>query len=224
MNALYNMQFAHPKQNQLLMHVRIAQTPLCFLVFMLSTFWGGGNAVAQTVIPQSGWSLHHVDSEEVVGENGAAVNAFDGDGGTHWVTQWSGGPAPPYPHDLQIDLGALYEIEGVRYLPRDPSGGANGRIGQYELYVATDSATPPTIPLVLGEWTLVASNTFPNSAVEQEVLFSAATSRYVWLRALSEAQGTGNPWAAVGEFNVLGTLSSGLGIAPAIVAVTVGGQ
>jgi hypothetical protein len=58
---------------------------------------------------------------------------------------------------------------------------------------------------VLGEWTLVASGTFPNTAAEQQVLFGAVTSRYVWLRAISEVQGTNKPWTSLAEFNVLGT-------------------
>ena len=34
-------------------------------------------------------------------------------------------------------------------------------------------------------------------------------SRYVWLRAVDEAQMVGNPWTALAELNVLGTLAPG---------------
>jgi lysophospholipase L1-like esterase len=40
------------------------------------------------VIPQTNWSLHYADSEESVGEDGAAVNSFDGNVNTFWHTEW----------------------------------------------------------------------------------------------------------------------------------------
>jgi hypothetical protein len=103
-----------------------------------------------------------------------------------------------------VDLGAVATIQGFRALPRQ--GSANGRIGQYEFYIKTNSGTPPTTPPVLSEWTKVNSGTFPNTQSEKEVLVTAITSRYVWLRALSEAQGNNYPWTSLAEFNVLGTL------------------
>jgi len=144
-----------------------------------------------------------VDSEELVAENGAAVNAFDGNNTTKWVTEWKT-TTPGHSHDLIIDLGAVYSMEGFRALPRQ-DGGANGRIGQYEVYVKTDSGIAPTTPPVVGEWTRVAAGTFPNTAVEQEVRFATVDSRYLWLRALDEAQGRGYPWTTLAELNVLGT-------------------
>jgi hypothetical protein len=173
-------------------------------------------------IPQAGWTLHYVDSEELVGEPGAAVNAFDGNDTTAWVTEWSlTNPDPAHPHDLIVDLGAVYSLAGFRARPRSDQS-PNGRIGQYAFYVPLDSGTPPTTPPVPGEWTQVASGTFPNTAAEQAVLFGATASRYVWLQALSEAQGTGNPWTSLVELNVLG--SGNLGITPGAATVAVGQQ
>jgi len=64
-------------------------------------------------IPQSGWSLLYVDSEELVGENGAAVNSFDGNPLTIWHTEWKvQQPLPP--HEIQLDLGAVYALSGLR--------------------------------------------------------------------------------------------------------------
>lgn len=83
-----------------------------------------------------------VDSEES-GNPGEA--AFDGSTATFWHTQWQPSSPPP-PHSLQVDLGAVYSIGGIQYQSRDAFFGANGRIGQYEVYVATNPATPPTIP------------------------------------------------------------------------------
>ncbi|MCP4267941.1 MAG: discoidin domain-containing protein, partial [Candidatus Brocadiaceae bacterium] len=92
------------------------------------------NLSASELIPQTNWSLWYVDSEEHLGEDGAAVNAFDGDINTFWHTQWVGG-SPPTPHEIQIDLDGIYDIDGFYYLPRQ-DGGVNGRIGQYEFYVS----------------------------------------------------------------------------------------
>ena len=68
-------------------------------------------------IPQAGWSVLYVDSEETVGEDGAASNVYDGDPLTIWHTEWLAS-SPDYPHELQIDLGAFYDVDGFRYLPR----------------------------------------------------------------------------------------------------------
>jgi lysophospholipase L1-like esterase len=149
-----------------------------------------------TVIPQTNWTLLFVDSQELVGGNFAATRSFDGTGTTMWHTQWNASPVPPPPHEIQIDLGAVYSMNGFRYLPRQ-DGIANGRIGQYGFYVRLTGADP---------WSLVATGTFANDALLKEVLFTNKTGRHVRLVALSEA--SGNPWTAVAELNVLGTASS----------------
>ena len=158
------------------------------------------------LIDQSGWSVAYMDSEERGAGGYLATQAIDGLATTFWHTQFTP-TSPEYPHDLIVDLGTIYSIEGFRQLPRQ-DGGVNGRIGQYEFYVKTDSGTAPTAPPIVGEWTQVAAGTFSNTAAEQEVLFATNDSRYVWLRAVNEAQGVGNPWIALAELNVLGTLTT----------------
>jgi hypothetical protein len=107
-----------------------------------------------------------------------------------WATQWIPSSPPP-PHDIRINLGATYNINGFRYLPRQ-DGVSNGSIGQYEFYVSTDGVN----------WgSAVASGSFSNIAAEQQVTFSTRSARYVRLRALSEINGF--PWTTVAELNVL---------------------
>ena len=151
-----------------------------------------GTAVS---LQRTNWSIWYTDSEEVTGEDGAASNAIDGDPATIWHTQWSGG-SPTYPHELQINLGGLYEITGLRYLPRQ-DGNDNGRISQYEIYVSNDGVN----------WgAAVASGTFPDTADEQQVLFVHVSAAYVRLVALGSYDG--DPWASVAELNILGYVTS----------------
>ncbi len=148
---------------------------------------------AGTPISQAGWTLWHADSEAA--PTYAATNAFDGNSNTMWHNEWS--PLDPLPHELHINLGASYDIDGIRYLPRQ-DGGVNGRIGQYEIYVSTDGNT----------WgAAVHTGTFPNDATEQEVTFTPTPGQYIRLRAISELNG--NQFTSVAEINVLASTTAG---------------
>ncbi len=126
-------------------------------------------AVAQT-LPQGGWTLHSVDS---AGPGYPGTLAFDGNGNTAWTTSWTPNLIP-LPHDIQINLGASYDITGFRHLPLQ-DGSSIGRIRQYEFYVSLDGIN----------WgTAVATGTLPefvHGPVDQS--FSVVTGRYVRLRA-----------------------------------------
>jgi len=88
------------------------------------------------LVSHAGWTLQYADSQETVGENGAATNAFDGLTSTYWHTQWLNAQPPP-PHEIQINLGAPHDLNAFRYLPRQ-DGKTAGRISQYEFYVSSD--------------------------------------------------------------------------------------
>jgi hypothetical protein len=142
-------------------------------------------------IPQTGWSLKYVDSQELVAENGAAINAFDGNVGTMWHTQYKGVVAP-LPHEIQINLGQTYAIGGFRYVPRQDTG-INGTIGQYEFYVSADGVT----------WgSPVATGTFVANTTAKEVSFAPKTGQFIRMRALTEVNG--GPWTTMAEINVMG--------------------
>ena len=147
------------------------------------------NVVAGAAIPQGGWALVSVDSQETVGENGAAINAFDGNPSTIWHTQWFGGVAP-LPHEIQINLGSMRDVSGFRYLPRQNS--QNGRITDYEFYVSVDGVNwgPP-----------LAAGTFPNTSTQQQVSFGVKRGQFVRFRALASVGGT--QFSSVAELNVL---------------------
>jgi F5/8 type C domain/Fibronectin type III domain/Divergent InlB B-repeat domain len=147
---------------------------------------------ASANIPHTSWTLKYVDSQELTGQNGAATNAFDGQSGTIWHTQWSNGTPTPCPHEIQINLGKSYSIDSFSYLPRQ-DGGINGTIGNYEFYISSDGVN----------WgTPVATGTFANNTLLKQVALTAKSGQYIRLRALSEVNG--GPWTSVAEINVTG--------------------
>ena len=156
----------------------------------LNVIGSSSNSIANISIPRVNWSLKYVDSQELVGEYDAAVNSFDGNADTLWHTEWFASSPPP-PHEIQINLGGLYNISGFQYLPRQ-DGSPNGRIGQYEFYISTDGVN----------WgTPVATGVFANDGTQKTVSFTSVSGQYVRLRALSEVNG--NPWTSMAELNVL---------------------
>ena len=103
--------------------------------------------------------LYDVDSEELVGEDGSAFNAIDGDPATHWHTEWDAAE-PVHPHHITLKLNQGRELSALRYLPRQ-TGGWNGRIADYRVQVSADGSS----------WTQVSSGTFVDSADEQTAPF-----------------------------------------------------
>jgi hypothetical protein len=142
-------------------------------------------------IPRDDWTLLYVDSEELVGENGAATNAFDGNVRTIWHTEWWFAD-PPHPHELQIDLGSRYELVTLRLLGRHR--GDNGRIRDFEFYVSDDGAA----------WVgPVVTGSLADTSDEQAVSFGPVTGRYVRLVALSAHDG--DPWTSLAELYLVGS-------------------
>ena len=86
-----------------------------------------GNAISH-----NGWTIAFVDSEEHNGEDGAAENAIDGQTANFWHTEWKNAQ-PNHPHRLILNLGQPQKISGLRYVPRQGSGG--GQIKNYQIFV-----------------------------------------------------------------------------------------
>ncbi len=86
-------------------------------------------------LPRAGW-VASADSAELVGENGAAANAIDGNTATIWHTQWQAAN-PPHPHWFTVDMGSTARLGGFRYLPRQGAT-VNGTIALFRFYVSTD--------------------------------------------------------------------------------------
>src|SRR5205807_8093183 len=90
-------------------------------------------------LPQSQNRLVFVGRQGLVGENGGATNAIDGTPATFWDTEWYLSRAP-LPHTIVLDLGGRYQIDGLRYVPRQ-DGRTNGTIADYQFYVSDDGIT-----------------------------------------------------------------------------------
>lgn len=120
-----------------------------------------------------------------------ADNLVDNDPSTIWHTAYSVTVAP-YPHWVDFDTGEVKTLKGVSYLPR--SGGENGDIKDYEIYVSLDGKT----------WgDPVAKGSFPRTKEEKKILFpKPLKARYVRFRALSSQNG--QDFAGGAEFGVLG--------------------
>ncbi len=141
-------------------------------------------------LPKDIWELVYVDSEEV-NYPGLAIMSFDNDPETIWHTRWSTG-SDPYPHEIQVDLGATYRIYNFTYLTRQT--GVNGRIKDYELYISEDQYN----------WgDPVSSGTWVNTSAPQSIDFpDDIIGKYFRLLALSEING--NAWASAAEFTMVG--------------------
>lgn len=148
-------------------------------------------------LPQDEWTVRFVDSEEVVGSNGGAVNAIDGNPSTRWHTEWYL-DLPPHPHEIQLDLGRTHDIYGFRYLPRQDFN--VGMIYYYELYVSPDGVN-------WGEPAVAGCYPFENYFEEKETVFQREAGRYVRLVILGTINAELN--SVVAELNILGKYRNG---------------
>ncbi|MCL4696797.1 MAG: discoidin domain-containing protein, partial [Burkholderiaceae bacterium] len=116
-------------------------------------------------LSRAGWQVS-ADSQETQGENGAFINAFDGDPWTFWHSQWWAAN-PPHPHWIVINLGGPTEVAGLRYTPR--IDGPDGTIARYNIYLSADGVHwgPPVASgnfADLGGATVEKTIYFPNLA------------------------------------------------------------
>ena len=140
-------------------------------------------------VPHDNWNLIYVDSEEsALGRYGS--NVYDDDITTIWHTQWQAAD-PDYPHELIIDMGDVYNIAGIRYLPRQ-DGGPNGTIIEYDFFTSLNGT----------DWdTAIYNGVWARNTSEKETLFNPVEGRYIRFVGLEEINY--NPWASCAELNVL---------------------
>ena len=131
-------------------------------------------------------------SSENQSNNRKAIFAIDGRPDTVWHSSWSDGPAK-HPHELIIDLGAIYSISGFRYLARQ-DGGWNGSFAETEFYV---SNSPEEFPSCAAKATFAKDRKAQSATCGKPV-----RGRYVKVRVLSEVNG--EAWASAADIGVIG--------------------
>jgi beta-galactosidase len=95
-------------------------------------------------LPHQNWSIAYVDSEELLGEDGSASNAIDGQTANFWHTAWKDSQ-PNHPHRIVIDLGKTASIAGFRYTPRAGSGNPGVRIKDFQISISERLSEPAQI-------------------------------------------------------------------------------
>ena len=156
------------------------------------------NNARATLLPPSQLSVVSVDSEETVGENNRGVNAIDGNSATLWHSKWFQA-VDPLPHNIVLNLGAVYTITGFEYLPRQ-DGSLNGIIASYNFEVSLDSIS----------WTLVVpGGIFAFDSNRKIVSFPGRLGKFIRLTALSEI--LGQPFTSAAELSIDVQLGTTLG-------------
>ncbi len=141
-------------------------------------------------LPVPNISVSSVDSQQL--PNYPTTAALDGNANTFWHTHFIGSTTPQ-PHNIVLDLGNSYPVDGFRYLPRQ-DGSLFGTITQYEIYVSDNPSN----------WgTAVSTGSFASNSNLKEISFTAKNGRYVKLISLAEAMGSVATSAA--EIQAIGT-------------------
>jgi len=131
-------------------------------------------------------------SSENPSNNRKAIFAIDGRPDTVWHSNWSDG-LKKHPHELVIDLGAIYSISGFRYLARQ-DGGWNGSFAETEFYV---SNSPDEFPSCAAKATFTKDRKAQSATCGKPV-----RGRYVKVRVLSEVNG--EAWGSAADIGVIG--------------------
>ncbi|MPQ42826.1 beta-N-acetylglucosaminidase domain-containing protein [Clostridium tarantellae] len=131
-------------------------------------------------------------SEETNKENTPASKASDNSLSTFWHTEWSGSnPAQP-PHYLQLELDNIYEINKVRYVPRQDSV-PNGTITGYKLHVSIDGVN----------FTEVKQGTLENNSDAKIIELDPVQAKFIKL----EVTASHGSHASAAEFNAYGNIA-----------------
>ncbi len=133
-----------------------------------------------------------VTSNSWSGNDAQAKNAFDGTDETMWHSYWKEDAKLPnqYPYTIDVNMGGLYAVNAITYLPRPNLG--NGVVKGYKVEVAR-------FP---GQFTQVAEGELaPFDKVEARAIpFPTTWARY--LRITFTSAQRGEPYASAAEIDV----------------------
>ncbi|WP_133406479.1 family 20 glycosylhydrolase [Parashewanella tropica] len=156
----------------------------------------------QHTISKKNWTVHSAGSQETSSEDGKASNIFDGLGTTIWHSNYSNGSNDNFPYNVDIDLGANYDLYGARFQARRNQGrDLNGLVNTYDFAVSSDGVN----------WTIIIENgefyDLVNERKARRVDFQKQTARYVRFTAKSATNG--KKFAALAELDLFGTTVGG---------------
>jgi hypothetical protein len=123
-----------------------------------------------------------------------AGNAVDGDAKTIWHTPWGlFGPEISLPQSVILQLGGTYNVNTLRYLPRQDSGfgSLNGNILAYRIYASTDGSN----------FTQIAAGNWSDDHTQKNATFAPARASYLRLEAVAAHGGH----VSTAELNVIAT-------------------
>ena len=157
-------------------------------IYFLFVFFMSLHISAQcdlTLIDNSSWSVIYTDSEWSNDYSGDL--AIDNDTGTLWHT----GSGEVYPHEIHIDLGAVYPVSGIGMLPRQSP--TNAKAEQHETYLSLDGVI----------WKIQGGGVFNyidnNDTALKQSTFHSIDARYVKLVGLS---GYSDDYMGIAELEV----------------------
>ena len=155
-----------------------------FLVVLLSNIqlWAQCDILP---VNSDSWSILYTDSEwsaDYLGEF-----AIDGDPATIWHT----GSGVPYPHEIQVDLGAEYPVSGIGILPRQNP--TNAKVKAHEIFLSSDGIN----------WLVQGGGVFnysdENDIALKQSTFHAIEARYIKILGLS---GYADDYMGIAELEV----------------------
>ena len=142
-----------------------------------------------SIIPATDFSFTcNNEQNPAQGSDGPISYAFDGDTTTLWHSQYSPSKKE-LPATFTVDMGKEYKINKLTYVPRQ-SGGENGHITSYDLYVKKAESDDWTQVVTDGVW---ASDT-----KEKTAQFDAVEARYIKF----VAKAGNNGFATASEFHI----------------------
>ncbi|MCJ1310119.1 hypothetical protein MMC25_003780 [Agyrium rufum] len=163
-----------------------ARNPKARILYDAAT--GPSSVAAPTNLNRTGWTATADSSQS----GNAPASVLDGNSATFWHSQYTPTLAP-LPHNITINMGNSYLVNGFSYLPRQDAS-SNGNIGQHTIQLSLDGVT----------WGApVASGTWLNDNTLKQTFFASTPAKFVRLSAQTEAEGAGNQWSAAAELNVL---------------------
>ncbi|MDO4436488.1 MAG: glycoside hydrolase family 31 protein [Coriobacteriaceae bacterium] len=135
-------------------------------------------------------------------EDGLATNSLDYNDQSYWHSNYS--TSLGMPQYLEFDLGASYDLSGMKFLPRQ--NGQNGDIFEARIYVA-DTAEGLKTALPVGTFKFENNGTTLTARDEFKSMGFGATGRFVKFEIVHSGGDAADQYASLSEVRFYGTES-----------------